>query len=124
MRAAPFFRFNQTDATSGAGMRGRQIACIGLLIASAAGGTLVRAGQNQQGVGQNPSSLPLTSPIRERGSSVTPAFEGCYFDKDGTQRVLVGYFNRNTKQEFDIPTGPNNRIEPGDPDQGQPTHFN
>ena len=38
--------------------------------------------------------------------------------------MLVGYFNRNTKQEFDIPAGPNNRIEPGGPDQGQPTHFN
>ena len=62
-----------------------------------------------------PSSLPLTAPIRERGSSVTPAFEGWYFDKDGAQRVLVGYFNRNTKQEFDIPVGPNNRIEPGGP---------
>ena len=37
--------------------------------------------------------------------------------------VLVGYFNRNTKQELDIPIGPNNRIEPGGPDQGQPTHF-
>jgi len=35
------------------------------------------------------------------------------FDKDGSQRVMVGYFNRNTKQEFDIPAGPNNRIEPG-----------
>ncbi len=37
--------------------------------------------------------------------------------------LLVGYFNRNTKQELDIPIGPNNRIEPGGPDQGQPTHF-
>jgi hypothetical protein len=27
------------------------------------------------------------------------------------------------KQELDIPIGPNNRIEPGGPDQGQPTHF-
>src|SRR5882672_5397356 len=99
-----------------------RVLTYGLLIAGAAGGTLLGAGQ--QGVGQTPSSLPLTSPIRERGSSVTPAFEGWYFDKDGTQRVLVGYFNRNTKQEFDIPAGPNNRIEPGPPDQGQPTHFN
>ena len=92
-------------------MRGRQIACVGLLIVSASGGALVRAGQTQQGVGQLPSSLPLTSPIRERGSSVSPAFEGWYFEKDGSQRVLVGYFNRNTKQEFDIPVGPNNRID-------------
>ena len=101
-----------------------RVATFGLLVACAAGGTLMGAGQQPQGVGQMPSSLPLTAPIRERGSSVTPAFEGWYFDKDGTQRVLVGYFNRNTKQEFDIPAGPNNRIEPGDPDQGQPTHFN
>jgi hypothetical protein len=26
-------------------------------------------------------------------------------------------------QELDIPIGPNNRIEPGGPDMGQPTHF-
>jgi hypothetical protein len=103
-------------------MRGVRIATFGLLVIGAAGATL--AGAGQQGVGQTPSSLPLTAPIRERGSSVTPAFEGWYFDKDGSQRLLVGYFNRNTKQEFDIPAGPNNRIEPGEPDQGQPTHFN
>jgi hypothetical protein len=106
-------------------MRGRQIACVGLLIGSAAGGALVRAGQNPQGVGQVPSPLPLTSPIRERGSSVSPAYEGWYHEKDGSVRVLVGYFNRNTKQEFDIPAGPNNRIEGigASVDQGQPTHF-
>jgi hypothetical protein len=106
-------------------MRGRQIACAGLLLMSAAGGALVGAGQNPQGVGQVPSSLPLTSPIRERGSSVSPAYEGWYHEKDGSVRVLVGYFNRNTKQEFDIPAGPNNRIEgiSASADQGQPTHF-
>ncbi len=103
-------------------MRVRQVASVGLLLSCAVGGTLI--GAQQPGVGQTPSSLPLTAPIRERGSSVTPAFEGWYFDKDGSQRVMVGYFNRNTKQEFDIPAGPNNRIEPGPPDQGQPTHFN
>jgi len=77
----------------------------------------------QQGQGQNPSQLPLSLGLREKGSSVTGAFEGWYHDKDGSIRVLVGYMNRNTKQEFDIPVGPNNRIEPGGPDQGQPTHF-
>ena len=104
-------------------MRVRQFASVGVLLSCAAvGGTL--AGAQQPGVGQTPSSLPLTAPIRERGTSVTPAFEGWYFDKDGSQRVMVGYFNRNTKQEFDIPAGPNNRVEPGPADQGQPTHFN
>jgi hypothetical protein len=92
-------------------MRVRQFASVGLLLVCAAGGTRAQ----QPGVGQSPSGLPLTVPIRERGSSVTPAFEGWYFDKDGSQRVMVGYFNRNTKQEFDIPAGPNNRIEPGGP---------
>jgi hypothetical protein len=36
---------------------------------------------------------------------------------------LVGYYNRNLKQEMEIPAGPNNRIEPGGLDRGQPTHF-
>src|SRR5499427_1384262 len=91
-----------------------------VLVSALAGGALVRG---QQGVGQVPSPLPLTQTVRERGSSVTPAFEGWYYEKDGSIRLLVGYFNRNTKQEFDIPVGPNNRIEPGGPDMGQPTHF-
>ena len=103
-------------------MRVRQLVSVGLLLSCAGGVTVI--GAQQVGVGQTPSSLPLTAPIRERGTSVTPAFEGWYYDKDGSQRVMVGYFNRNTKQEFDIPAGPNNRIEPGPPDQGQPTHFN
>ena len=79
-------------------MRGRQFASVVLLVMCAAGPTL--AGAGQQGVGQTPSALPLTPTIRERGSSVTPAFEGWYYDKDETSRVMVGYFNRNTKQEF------------------------
>ena len=102
-------------------MRGRFIGCISLLAVSAAGGALVGAGQ--QGIGQSPSPLPLTPTIREKGSGVTPAFEGWYYAKDGSQNLLIGYFNRNTKQELDIPVGPNNRVEPGGPDQGQPTHF-
>jgi hypothetical protein len=102
-------------------MRGRLAGFIALLAVSAASGTL--AGAGQQGIGQSPSPLPLTPTIRERGSSVTPAYEGWYYAKDGSVNLLVGYFNRNTKQELDIPVGPNNRIEPGGPDQGQPTHF-
>jgi hypothetical protein len=107
-------------------MLARQYATFGLLVMCAAGGAVVRAGPPpvpQQGLGQTPSSLPLTGSVRERGTSVTPAYEGWYFDKDGSVRLLVGYFNRNTKQEFDIPVGPNNRVEPGGPDMGQPTHF-
>ena len=97
-------------------------------VAASAAGLIVSAqpqtaGAPQAGVGQTPSPLPLSNAIRERGSSITPAYEGWYHDRDGSVRFLVGYFNRNTKQELDIPAGPNNRIEPGAPDQGQPTHF-
>jgi hypothetical protein len=106
-------------------MRGRVVTWGVLLASIFAGATLRSAGQavGPQGVGQTPSPLPLSQTIRERGSSVTGAFEGWYYGKDGATYALVGYFNRNSKQEFDIPVGPNNRIEPGGPDLGQPTHF-
>lgn len=62
-------------------------------------------------------------PPHDFGQSVTPAFEGWFANADGTYSILYGYFNRNMKQELDIPIGPDNKIEPGGPDQGQPTHF-
>jgi len=99
-----------------------RIATWSALAASLAAGATLSAGQ--QGVGQTPSPLPLSQTVRERGTSITGAYEGWFYGKDGATYALVGYFNRNTKQEFDIPIGPNNRIEPGGPDQGQPTHFN
>ncbi len=67
-------------------------------------------------------SLPMEPP-HESGQSVTGAFEGWFSNPDGTFSILVGYYNRNSKQVIDIPPGPNNRIEPGGPDMGQPTHF-
>jgi hypothetical protein len=102
--------------------RASAILCAGILALAA--GALPGAGQQPpQGQGQTPSPFPLSNPIRERGSSITGAYEGWYRAKDGAAYFLVGYFNRNTKEELDIPIGPNNRIEPGGPDQGQPTHF-
>lgn len=62
-------------------------------------------------------------PAQESGQSVTGAFEGWYKNADGSFNLLFGYFNRNTKEELDIPIGPNNAIEPGGLDRGQPTHF-
>jgi hypothetical protein len=60
---------------------------------------------------------------QEKRNNVTGAFEGWFKNPDGTFSLLLGYFNRTEKQEFDIPIGPDNRIEPGGPDRGQPTHF-
>src|ERR1700674_2216622 len=37
--------------------------------------------------------------------------------------LVFGYLNRNYEDEPEIPIGPNNNIEPGGPDRGQPTHF-
>ena len=74
-------------------------------------------------VAQTPQKpLPL-EPQRERGASITPAYEGWYTNADGTFSLLLGYYNRNSKEPLDIPVGPNNRVDPGGPDQGQPTHF-
>jgi hypothetical protein len=57
------------------------------------------------------------------GQSVSPAYEGWWPNEDGSFTMFFGYMNSNWLQEFDIPIGPDNGIEPGGPDQGQPTHF-
>jgi len=58
-----------------------------------------------------------------KGQSVSPAFEGWMPNEDGSSTLYFGYMNTNWLEEFDIPPGPDNNIEPGGPDQGQPTHF-
>jgi hypothetical protein len=57
------------------------------------------------------------------GQALTPSYEGWMPNPDGTFTMYFGYMNSNWEQEFDIPVGPANSIEPGGPDQGQPTHF-
>ena len=91
------------------------VACAALL-----GGALVAA--QAQAPPPQSGSLPL-EPFKERGASITPAYEGWFANPDGSFSMLLGYFNRNSKQAVDIPVGPNNKIEPGPVDQGQPTYF-
>jgi hypothetical protein len=69
------------------------------------------------------SELPMEEPLHDAGQSITGALEGWYQNPDGSFNILLGYFNRNAKEVVDIPVGPNNKIEPGGPDRGQPTHF-
>jgi hypothetical protein len=66
--------------------------------------------------------LPL-EPRHDSGQGVTGAFEGWFKNQDGTFSLLFGYYNRNQREDLEIPVGPDNRIDPGGPDQGQPTHF-
>src|SRR5437762_5965227 len=58
-----------------------------------------------------------------RGQSISPAYEGWWQNDDGSFTMFFGYMNSNWEEELDVPIGPNNNIEPGGPDQGQPTHF-
>ena len=92
---------------------------LGLLCAAGlvAGGVFVSA------VFVSAQRVAIPEPRRGAGDSVTPAYEGWFYNPDGTRSFLVGYYNRNSRQDFDIPIGPNNHIEPGGPDMGQPTHF-
>lgn len=77
-----------------------------------------------QGQVKTPPQGILAEPLGNNGGPIYPAFEGWGPLKDpNTNALLVGYFNRNKSQEIDIPIGPDNRIEPGGPDFGQPTHF-
>src|SRR5690348_13453919 len=72
---------------------------------------------------KTPPQGVLAEPVGNAAGPIYAAFEGWGPLRDGTNALLVGYFNRNKTQELDIPIGAENSIEPGGPDQGQPTHF-
>lgn len=57
------------------------------------------------------------------GQNVQPIFEGWSRNPDGSFSMHFGYLNRNFVEELHIPIGPENNIEPGGPDRGQPTFF-
>ncbi len=83
---------------------------------------LVLAGPGgARGAGQLPTELPSTK--FNSGQDVQPYFEGWIRNKDGSFDLVFGYFNRNWQEELAIPAGPDNTIEPGGPDRGQPTYF-
>jgi len=70
---------------------------------------------------QLPTELPSTK--FNSGQDVQPYFEGWIRNKDGSFDLVFGYFNRNWQEELAIPAGPDNIVEPGGPDRGQPTYF-
>jgi hypothetical protein len=57
------------------------------------------------------------------GQNVVPVFEGWERNADGSRNMIVGYLNRNVEETIDVPVGPDNNIQPGNVDQGQPTFF-
>jgi hypothetical protein len=86
----------------------------------------VFVGSTDQSAAQQPrpgaGRLEL-EPLGKTHEAIFPYFEGWYRNEDGTATILLGYYNRNVDQTLDVPIGPDNRIEPGGPDRGQPTHF-
>jgi hypothetical protein len=70
---------------------------------------------------QLPTELPSTK--FNSGQDVQPYFEGWIRNKDGSFDMVFGYLNRNWQEELAIAAGPDNIVEPGGPDRGQPTYF-
>jgi hypothetical protein len=91
-------------------MRRREVVGVGLACALA---LAARPAATQQAL----------MPVSASGKTVTPVFEGWYPNPDGTFSISFGYFNRNADEVLEIPVGPENSIEPGNPNQGQPTQF-
>lgn len=93
------------------GSGGRTAVGASLLLSAA----LVLVGQAQ---------LPDNGQIRHAsGRNVVPVYEGWFEDPSGSIQIAFGYLNRNYEEAVDIPVGPDNRLQPGPADQGQPTHF-
>src|SRR6478672_1926590 len=90
--------------------------CVAVLLAMGATGIVAQSSSPQL-----PTAIP--SVRFNSGQNVAPYFEGWIKNADGTFDLVFGYFNRNYQEELAIAPGPENRVEPGNPDQGQPTYF-
>ena len=69
-----------------------------------------------------PAAAPA-QPGREHGQGITPVYEGYVEKPDGSFDLLFGYLNRNWVEQPVVEIGPDNFLDPGGPDLGQPTHF-
>ncbi len=85
------------------------------------GATTIVGGQNQNG---QPVIRDTDDGVKyARGQTVVPVFEGWVANPDGTFGLVFGSWNRNWEEELSIPIGPDNHVDPGGPDRGQPTWF-
>jgi len=69
------------------------------------------------------SATAQVSAQRAPETNVALAYEGFTTNEDGSYQLWFGYFNRGWDKEIDVPIGPDNNIQAGGPDVGQPTHF-
>jgi hypothetical protein len=66
---------------------------------------------------------PYSGIQRATGQDVSPMFNGWARNPDDSFSMYFGYLNRNSREEIDVPVGPDNFFDFGDGDQGQPSHF-
>ena len=95
--------------------RWHQVVCVAVLA-----GSLVGAGT---ATAQPPLEELDTQVQFNWGMGASPLYEGWVRNADGTIDMWFGYLNQNWEETLYVPVGPNNRIEPGGPDRGQPTVF-
>ena len=69
---------------------------------------------------QIPRAPLALEPTGSTGEAIWPAYESWSRNEDGTVTLLLGYYNRND-EVIEIPIGDDNRMGPGDADNGQPT---
>ena len=100
--------------------RAASVAIVAIVAAGAAGHQLAH-GQQQAGV--FPDVLQDTQIQYNRGRHVAPIYEGWFRTVDGTIEMWFGYLNLNWEEVLHVPVGPENRVEPGGPDLGQPAVF-
>jgi hypothetical protein len=91
----------------------RTFLIAGIAVAALGALTVIAAGQNEID-----NNFKYNS-----GQDVQPVFEGWSRNPDGTFDMHFGYLNRNWVEEPAVPIGPNNSVEPGGPDRGQPAYF-
>src|ERR1700730_7463066 len=77
----------------------------------------------QQAHTQTPPQTYIPQTKFAKGQDVVPSFDGWIRNPDGSFTMVFGYMNRNYEEELAIPAGPDNKLEPGPADQGQPTYF-
>jgi hypothetical protein len=109
-----------TRMTQGWFIRGDRRASAVILAALAAGLFVIAASVL---VAQPPVPTYIGQTKFASGQDVVPVFEGWLKNADGSFTFVFGYFNRNFKEEPVVPAGPDNKLEPGPVDCGQPTYF-
>lgn len=69
------------------------------------------------------ASVVAQVPVPKDNDNITPVYEGWLPNADGSFELVFGYMNREWESETSIPLGAANTMDPGGPDQGQPTNF-